>query len=383
MASNSDDIVNVQRGVVSGGVGDDTFIISSALIDDQSSIIISDTNGSNKVQLIAGLTISSSVIANNTLELSLSNGAVVTVLDASSMVYVTGGDPYTTDASGTEVTYSQFADTVLGAAVPDEGSGIVTGTTVNIIEPDGPKATPLLTVTEQQLRDAVSDGSYAIEDGGITYTFENSQYNIDTSNVTNMSSLFAGTTEKVSNFNGDIGYWDTSGVTDMSRMFHSASTFNQDIGQWDTASVTDMNGMFDSAKAFNQDISQWNTSNVTDMNAMFAQANTFNQSIGQWDTASVTDMSAMFFYNEAFNQDISQWNTSSVTDMEGMFYWNPIFAQDLSSWSVEQIMAKPNGFDLASSLADHPDWQPQWGLDAGVQVAGIESKEVSIDWVIL
>ena len=383
MVINNNDIVNVQRGVVSGGVGDDTFVISSALIDDDSNIVISDTNGSNKLQLISGLTISSSIVANNTLELILSNGAIVTVLDASSMVYVAGGDPYTADAPGSEKTYSQFVNEVLGIVVPDEGSRIVNGTAVNIVEPDGPKVTPLLTVTEQQLRDAVSDGSYAIEDGGISYTFENSQYNIDTSNVTDMSSLFAGTTNNESDFNGDISYWDTSNVTDMSRMFHSASVFNQDIGQWDTASVTDMNGMFDSAKAFNQDISQWNTSNVADMNAMFAQANAFNQNIGQWDTANISDMSAMFFYNEAFNQDISQWDTSSVIDMEGMFYWNPVFAQDLSNWPVEQIMTKPNGFDLASSLAEHPDWQPQWGLNTAAQIAEMEPKEVSIDWVVL
>ena len=39
-------------------------------------------------------------------------------------------------------------------------------------------------------------------------------------------------------FNQDIGDWDTSNVTDMSRVFAGASVFNQDIGDWDTSAVT-------------------------------------------------------------------------------------------------------------------------------------------------
>jgi surface protein len=53
------------------------------------------------------------------------------------------------------------------------------------------------------------------------------------------------------NFNGNIGGWDTSKVTDMSNMFNGASAFNGNIGGWNTRSVTDMSRMFDGASAFN------------------------------------------------------------------------------------------------------------------------------------
>ena len=33
-------------------------------------------------------------------------------------------------------------------------------------------------------------------------------------------------------FNGDLSRWDTSAVTDMSSMFHSASSFNGDLSCW-------------------------------------------------------------------------------------------------------------------------------------------------------
>ena len=50
----------------------------------------------------------------------------------------------------------------------------------------------------------------------------------DTSNVTNMESMFSGCEA----FNSDIGNWDTSNVTNMDEMFRGARTFNQDLSEW-------------------------------------------------------------------------------------------------------------------------------------------------------
>ena len=87
----------------------------------------------------------------------------------------------------------------------------------------------------------------------------NKTANIVTTRVTNMANLFS----SALSFNGDIGHWDTSNVTNMSFMFGgfmSGSQFNQDIGNWDTSKVINMSRMFISAEAFNQDISGWDTS---------------------------------------------------------------------------------------------------------------------------
>ena len=68
---------------------------------------------------------------------------------------------------------------------------------------------------------------------------------------------------------GDMENWDTSNVTDMSSAFAGASIgFNADISGWNTANVTNMNSMFYNATAFNQNIGSWTTSGVTDMRYM-------------------------------------------------------------------------------------------------------------------
>ena len=100
---------------------------------------------------------------------------------------------------------------------------------------------------------------------------------------------------------GPIGTWDTSRVTDMSRLFEKHRYFNEDISNWDTSNVTDMRGMFIGALAFNQPI---NTHTVTRDDGTTYTA---------WDTSNVTNMQSMFKGTLVFNQDISNWNTSNVT----------------------------------------------------------------------
>jgi len=77
------------------------------------------------------------------------------------------------------------------------------------------------------------------------------------------------------NFNGNIGNWDTSGVELMEGMFSSATAFNQNIGTWDTSAVTNMFRMFRGASAFNQDISAWDVSQVSNF-GQFMTGKTFS-----------------------------------------------------------------------------------------------------------
>jgi surface protein len=154
----------------------------------------------------------------------------------------------------------------------------------------------------------------------------------DVSAVTTMSQAFTSTS-----FNGDIGAWNVSSVTNMYFMFYQAYAFNQDISSWDTRSVTSMALMFKSATAFNQDISGWDTSSVTDMSRMFSGATAFDKDISGWDTSSVTSMALMFREASSFNGNLSNWDVSSVTNMSYMFSSAQAFDQDISSWDVSSV----------------------------------------------
>lgn len=57
---------------------------------------------------------------------------------------------------------------------------------------------------------------------------------------------------------GHISAWDTSAVTDMSRLFENQHSFNDDISAWNTSQVTNMEHMFHHAHAFNQPLETWN-----------------------------------------------------------------------------------------------------------------------------
>ena len=132
---------------------------------------------------------------------------------------------------------------------------------------------------------------------------------------------------------GHIKYWDTSQVTDMSKLFEKKTTFDDDIGNWDTSKVTDMSYMFFNAYKFNQDISRWDTSSVTDMSYMFRGAKVFNQDISTkevtvngttytaWVTSSVTTMEGMFFNAYKFYQPkIRKWTVNPKTELDWMLF---------------------------------------------------------------
>ena len=91
----------------------------------------------------------------------------------------------------------------------------------------------------------------------------------------------------------------------------------------DTSNITDMSSLFEETN-FNGDISNWNVSNVTNMNGMFFDCKKFNQDISSWDVSKVINMSCMFYNCLSFNKNISSWNVSKVKKYINIFINCPI-----------------------------------------------------------
>ena len=201
-----------------------------------------------------------------------------------------------------------------------------------------------------------------------TFALDLSSWN--TSNVTDMSGLFASTGYNATTWAIDgLSSWDTSNVTSMDGIFncvgYSASTFALDLSSWNVSSVVNMSFSFSnsgySATSFSLDLHSWDLSSVISAGAMFAnaghEATTLTFDLSSWNTSNITSMNSWFsgFGTKVtnFTLDLSSWDTSNVTDMNGMFAGAgnnaTNFTLDLSSWNTSSVTNMGGAFSGAGS----------------------------------
>ena len=202
---------------------------------------------------------------------------------------------------------------------------------------------------------------------------------LDTSNATNMSSMFSNcdgltslnlskfNTTKVTNMSGmfsgcrkltslDLSKFSTSSVTDMSYMFDQCKGLkNLDISKFNTAKVTNIANMFSSCSGLiSLDVSSFNTSKVTNMSGVFNSCSSLKSvDISNFDTSNVTDMHSIFSSCTSLTSiDLSNFDTANVTNMESMFnectvLWN----LNVSSFDTSKVVNMSKMFCSCSSLA--------------------------------
>lgn len=118
--------------------------------------------------------------------------------------------------------------------------------------------------------------------------------NLDTSQVTNMVSMFSNCGELT---NLDLSHFDTSNVTNMSQMFFWCSGLTRlDVSNFNTSNVTNMSGMFSKCSSLiSIDLSYFDTSKVTNMSNMFSHCNSLlSLDISSFITSNVTDIILCF-----------------------------------------------------------------------------------------
>ena len=168
---------------------------------------------------------------------------------------------------------------------------------------------------------------------------------LDTSEVTNMSYMFAWCTNLI---NLDVSGFDTSKVVDMSGMFDECNAVSElDVSGFDTSKVTDMSRMFSDCYGFTSlDVSNFDTSQVVNMNCMFAASSITSLDLSNFDTSKVTDMKIMFYgCNALINLNISSFDTSNVTDMYAMFQnCEGLTSLDISNFDTSKVTDMRNIF---------------------------------------
>lgn len=195
--------------------------------------------------------------------------------------------------------------------------------------------------------------------------------NWDTSCVTDMSKLFLNASE----FNDPIGSWDVSSVRTMHAMFDNAIEFNQPLENWNTGLVEDMSEMFSatSPTKFNQSIGSWNVSNVRNMNSMFFNAACFNQNLNEWDISKVTNLKGVFSCTLSFNQPLDKWDTSSVTNMMVAFHNAKLFNHSLANWDVSNV---ENFHGMFSGATKFNQPMAEWDTSSATDMVGMFQKAI-------
>ena len=175
--------------------------------------------------------------------------------------------------------------------------------------------------------------------------------NIDTSNVTNFSSLFYCCNVLDENKINLSNLKVTSAATNIGGMFYGSGFKNVDFSQWDTSNVTNMANLFDSSNFPTLDLSNFNTSACTTMNGMFFFCKASSINTSSFDTSNVTNMGLMFRQcSKITTLDLSHFNTSACTVTEQMFWSGNYTSLNLSNWDLSNVTNDNNMFQYCNSL---------------------------------
>ena len=177
---------------------------------------------------------------------------------------------------------------------------------------------------------------------------------LDTSQVTNMSSMFYNcqnlTTLDLSNF-------DTTNVEKATSMFEWSTRLTEiTFGEKCTfENATDLGAMFNNCQSVKKlDVSSFNTENVKSMNAMFQTCPKLENIIfgDNFNTSNVTKMANMFLNCSGLNSlDISHFDTSNVTNMGTMFaYCSGLTSLDLTKFNTSKVTKMSCMFEGCSGL---------------------------------
>lgn len=212
--------------------------------------------------------------------------------------------------------------------------------------------------------------------------------NLDTSEVTDFSKMFAFNDSNLSKLQEIVGIenLDTSAAIDLSNMFSKAKNLagNLDVSNFKTENVTDMSGMFYNVSANIIGLKNFNTSKVNNLDSIFSNSSlTTTADIADWDVSKVTNFSNLFFSSKELSDiDLSKWNMENATDISYLFrYCTKINSlKGLENWNISNVknMSFTFGNLNLSELPDIVNWNTSNVTDMSGTLSGL-SNVTSLD----
>ncbi|WP_025023190.1 BspA family leucine-rich repeat surface protein [Companilactobacillus nodensis] len=179
--------------------------------------------------------------------------------------------------------------------------------------------------------------------------------NLDTSKVQDMHNMFYNDIKLVSL---DVSSFDTSNVTDMNNMFFGDSKLVELSGldKWDTGKVQDFSSIFNYLPLTSMsDIEKWDMSSAVDIGSMFSNMrNLTTLDLSAWDVSNVEKAPLLFYFCDGLTsvKGLDQWNYHKITDIRWLFYGNTKNQniRDIEGWDTSNITNMNGVFDYCLGL---------------------------------
>ena len=161
----------------------------------------------------------------------------------------------------------------------------------------------------------------------------------DTQNIETLISTF----RYCSNFEGNgLENWQTGKVTDMTFLFSQCFSLKAKIGNWDVGKCSYFNQCFQNCINFTGDlITNWQPAAVLSIQYMFAECINFNPTgdLGYWDVSQCLNFDSVFEGCIKFQgTGLSRWRTDKMKTAQRIFYNDISFNQDLSGWNITKLI---------------------------------------------
>lgn len=158
--------------------------------------------------------------------------------------------------------------------------------------------------------------------------------------VSSVTALYQ-TFQDADEMNSNLAGWRVERVTTLAGAFRDAAKFKGDgLDSWRTPSVTSLYFAFYGASEVDFDVGGWDVSKLSasGLERTFGSAKFKGTGLGKWDTASVTTLDYTFHGARLLNgAGLEKWRTSGITSLHRTFYLASTMNADLSAWDVSKV----------------------------------------------